>query len=291
MLLLGGADGLAARPQMTATVKAPAGQSSTRLVFTPTRELTLCAPPTPAPLVADSWLMVNGGVRALHMHEERFCHSCLRLLPKLDSTILASFLDQVRRALPRDGRWFPRMEAHSGEDPKLALWLREAPKPGQQTRLWVSNEPDPRRAPQVKGPDLAALAALREKAFLAGADDALLTDADGTVLEAAHSTVVWWRGESLCLPDTKEVLPSVTCGLIVEIAQRRGVTVIREQVSTAELRGLETWTLNALHGIRPVSAWYEDGEPQLAQLAPVRAREWSAALAEMVLPIDESPRW
>jgi branched-subunit amino acid aminotransferase/4-amino-4-deoxychorismate lyase len=273
---------------MMATVNGPAGRVAARYVFTSAGELTLCSTgAVSTPLVIDSWLVADGAVRALDMHERRFLDSCTRLLPHLDSENVESFLSQVRLALPSEGRWFPRIEAHAGPQVQLALWLRPAPELKRQTSLWVATEPDARRQPEVKGPDLPALAALRERASQAGADDALLSAPDGTVLEAAHSAIVWWRGETLCVPDAEgSMLPSVTRTLLLGLASGEGIPVIRERLSAVDLQAHETWTLNALHGIRPVPTWLGTGPPRSAPVEQARADVFSAALAELATPIE-----
>jgi branched-subunit amino acid aminotransferase/4-amino-4-deoxychorismate lyase len=186
------------------------------------------------------------------------------------------FLAAVEAALPPDGRWFPRVEAYAGA--RLALWLRPAPAPALETRLWVPPSADPRRQPQVKGPDLATLAALREQARCAGADDALLYGPDGTVLEAGHAAVLWWGGETLCMPGPElPTLPSVTRALVVELAKKRGVSIGHERLHLRDLGGLEVWTVNALHGIRRVVGW--TGEDATAPpVAFQRVEAWREAL-------------
>jgi branched-subunit amino acid aminotransferase/4-amino-4-deoxychorismate lyase len=229
------------------------------------------------PVVVDSWLLAAGRVRGLHLHEERFRRSCSEHVPGLRDRHLRRFLAAVEAALPPDGRWFPRVEAYAGA--RLALWLRPAPAPALETRLWVSPSADPRRHPRVKGPDLATLAALREQARTAGADDALLLGPDGTVLEAAHSAVVWWPDDILCVPAPElPVLPSVTRGLLVELALARSVPVNRERLHLRDLEGLEVWAVNALHGIRPVVGW--TGAARGAAVAPSlpRLAAWREAL-------------
>lgn len=262
---------------------------SGRFLFSPAHELASSSAGAPAPpLIADSWLVSDGAVRGLELHEARFRESCTRLLPKLESQVLERFFCDVRHSLPREGRWFPRIEAQAGPKPQLALWLRAAPELAEMTRLWVPGEPDARRQPLVKGPDLPALALLREKASLAGADDALLSARDGTVLEAAHSAIVWWRGETLCVPEAQDaILPSVTRALLLGIAGREGIEVREERVSIADLQDLETWTLNALHGIRPVSAWLTAGLEHSPPVDPARAHELSRALDSLAVSIDE----
>lgn len=262
-----------------------------RLLFTPEGTLALGHQPAkPEPLVVDSWLLTGGAVLGLELHESRFCASCAKLLPQLGLRPLRSFLSQVRAALPPRGLWFARIEAYAGPTPQLALWLRDPPPLERQTSLWVAPRPDPRAHPQVKGPDLPLLAELREEARLAGSDDALLCTADGTALEAAHAALVWWREETLCLPaDDRLVLPSVTRDLLVQIARRRGVPIIRERIRPRDLLALESWTLNSLHGIRPVWSWRDADLSHDAPVSSARVAEWSAALAGQAAPVDDSP--
>jgi branched-subunit amino acid aminotransferase/4-amino-4-deoxychorismate lyase len=206
------------------------------------------------PLVIDSWLVSEGAGRAADLHEERFRRSCAAILPGLDGAELQRFLAAARSAFPAGGRWFPRLEAYPGC--RLALWLRPAPPPATEARLWVPPEPDPRRRPEVKGPDLRLLAALRAEARSYGADDALLWAPDGTVLEAAHAALLWWRDGVLCAPDPRlPTLPSVTRSLLLGMAAERGVTVRRERIHLHDLDGLEVWAVNALHGVRKVVGW------------------------------------
>jgi branched-subunit amino acid aminotransferase/4-amino-4-deoxychorismate lyase len=249
------------------------------------------AAPIRPPLIVDSWLMDDGRVRGLEMHEQRFTGACMRLLPDLAGSTVKAFLGSVRLVLPRTGRWFPRVEVHGRPAPQLAVWLRPAPERSERATLWVAPGGDPRLSPKIKGPDLAVLAALREQAHTEGADDALLCASDGSILEAAHSSLVWWRREVLCLPTAESsILPSVTRRLLLELAQRRGVGVIRERMRPAELGAVETWTLNALHGIRPVSTWLGlTGTLEACPSVLARLREWTAALDELMVPVDNIP--
>jgi branched-subunit amino acid aminotransferase/4-amino-4-deoxychorismate lyase len=243
------------------------------------------------PLIADSWLVDDGRVRGLEMHEQRFSDACARLLPDLTGSTVRAFLGSVRLALPRTGRWFPRIEVHGRPDAQLAVWLRPAPQRTESATLWIAPGGDPRSSPQIKGPDLAVLAALRERARTEGADDALLCASDTSVLEAAHSSLVWWRKEVLCLPTAESsILPSVTRRLLLELAQRRDVGVIRERMRPPELAAVETWALNALHGIRPVSNWLGlTGVGEACPPVTSRLRQWITALDELMVPVDNLP--
>ncbi len=266
--------------------------SASRLVFSSRDGLFHAgAAPVRQPLIADSWLIADGKVRALALHEQRFCEACTRLLPDLGGSTVRAFLRSVRPLLPRTGRWFPRIELQQAPAAELAVWLRPAPDPAARTTLWIAPGADPRSHPQVKGPDLGVLAVLREQAHAEGADDAVLCASDGSILEAAHSSVVWWRNEILCIPTAESrILPSVTRRLLLERAARRRIGVIREHMRPAELDAVETWTLNALHGIRPVSSWIAStGRREAPAVLPSRLVEWTEALDELMVAVDDIP--
>lgn len=186
--------------------------------------------------------------------------------------------------IPQRGRWFPRVQLTAGPaGGTLELRVRPAPPPADSVRVWVADCGDPRRTPRRKGPDLERLSALRERATTTGADEALLTTSTGYVLEAANAGLLWWDGPVLCLPARAlRVLPSVTTSLLVETARRLSVPVRYRRQRLGALDGRETWLVNALHGIRPVSAWTN------AELTPgphLRVEVWRGYLTECERPV------
>ncbi|WP_394620642.1 aminotransferase class IV [Lentzea sp. JNUCC 0626] len=214
--------------------------------------------------VIDSWLVEEGRVRGFDLHARRFTDACSRFAIRTDA-----FLHAVTEALPTSGRWFPRVEL---VDSRLRLWLRPAPPRTTTVRLWNSG-PDRRTRPTVKGPDLDHLAALRASAIAADADEALLLSSEGHVLEGSTTSIVWWRGDTLCGPPLDAVLPGVTRALLGPVAE--------ELATPADLADVPVWTVNALHGIRPVTAGL-GGEPDLAL-----ARQWQDRLEALVsVPIS-----
>ncbi|MET8976721.1 aminotransferase class IV [Streptomyces sp. NPDC004539] len=226
-------------------------------------------------LVIDSWLVDEGRVRGLERHAARFGAACARFAARTDA-----FLRAVAEALPAHGRWFPRVElVDTGRELRLRMWLRPAPPRTSAVRLWTPPEPDRRRAPDVKGADLDHLAALRAAAVAAGADEALLLSPRGHVLEGASTSVVWWRDGTLCGPPPGPgLLPSVTRALLTGLATTAGHEVAVEQATPADLTGVPVWTLNALHGIRPVveglGRRLRDGDAE-------DARRWQARLVAL----------
>ena len=207
------------------------------------------APPDPL-LVADSWLVDEGYQRAAGAHWDRFNGSCAELGADRDE--LRGFQAAASRALPLEGRWFPRVElTRSG----LALRLRRAPAPDREARVLVGASGDPRSHPRRKGPDLALLARLRAQARDHGADELLLCDDGGALLEGALSSLLWWEDDALCTTPDEHALPGVTRALLLARARERGIEVRTRAPRPQELAGRETWLTSALHGIRVVSAW------------------------------------
>jgi branched-subunit amino acid aminotransferase/4-amino-4-deoxychorismate lyase len=221
-------------------------------------------------LAADSWLVDEGYERAAAAHWARFGASCRQL--GVERGPLAGFRAAATAALPADGRWFPRVEL---TEAGLALRLRRAPPPAREARVLAGAPGDPRRCPRRKGPDLALLAGLREQARAAGADELLLCDGGGRLLEGALSSLLWWEGDALCTTPDETALPGVTRGLLLDLARAGGVEVRMRAPLPAEIAGCETWLTSALHGIRVVTTWVA---PRQAAGVARRAPEWREML-------------
>jgi branched-subunit amino acid aminotransferase/4-amino-4-deoxychorismate lyase len=236
--------------------------------------------PQGLPTVVDSFVADNGVIRAVGRHVRRFTTSCAAW-GGVDERLVRAFAARALEAIPSTGQWFPRFELLDLDDIKLALRIRPRPPLAASAKLWLAGEPVDRRAPRIKGPDLPALNGLRTCARQAGADEALLTSADGFVLESSHSNVLWWRDDVLCtVPADAPALPGITRGLLLEIAVAQGYEVREESTSPPDLDGLEVWLVNALHGLRPVTEFV--GAPSGRSIRPgrpTRAPQWRASLA------------
>lgn len=255
-------------------------------------------------LVADSWLVEDGLVRALDVHRDRFADSVAAALreaaPTADAVDTAAggldvdaFWPAAVDRLPRTGAWFPRVElvsgaARDGRDdgpPELRLLLRPAPARTRSVVLATAPH-DPRTRPTVKGPDLRALGRVRKDVGHRGADEAVLLDPDGHVVDGAWSSIVWWRGDALCLPaDDLPRLPGVTVRTLATLAAVLGVDVLHERTTPAELDGFEIWTTSALQGIRIVTDWV-DGPTPAEQ--PGRLALWRSRLEALRRPLADA---
>lgn len=228
--------------------------------------------PVTRTLAADSWLVDEGAVLAFQRHQLRFADAVADAGgDRLDA------LSAARRAMelvPAEGRWSPRLDL---TPEGIRLRIRPAPARGDSATVdVVTAHRDPRALPLRKGPDLEALGALQaEESARAGSDVEPVIVVDGCVAEGTWSALLWWRGDTLCVPAASiPRLPSVTAAVITEVARIDGVELREERAAPADLEGSEVWLANALRGIRAVTAWV-DG-PALAPAT--RAVAWQSRL-------------
>ncbi|MBO0776260.1 MAG: aminotransferase class IV [Actinobacteria bacterium] len=235
----------------------------------------------------DSWLVDESRVRAFGAHERRFGRAC-GALAGISRARTRDFLLAAMARIPSRGRWFPRAELVGiAGNPRLQFRIRPAPPRADSVRLWISPSPDARTNPAVKGPDLDWLAAQRKSAVAAGADEAVLLSRDGHVLEGSTTSILWWRGDTLCLPpEDGRLLPGTTRKVLLDAAVVTGVPVSFTSVPPARLGGLEVWAVNALHGIRPVTAWVGSG---IAPGPANRAPRWQVYLDDLAREVTPGP--
>jgi branched-subunit amino acid aminotransferase/4-amino-4-deoxychorismate lyase len=224
-----------------------------------------CDPHAGSVRVADSWLVVDGCAVSLSRHLERFATSLAALDANLDARAFAA--DAITM-IPNEGRWFPRLEAIDyGDGAMLRFHLREAPDALTDVALATAPR-DPRTLTNVKGPDLAALGALRRELDVG---EAVILNGE-FVAEGAWSSIVWWQNDTLHVVDPSiPRLPSVTERTIRDHAEFIGAPVVSARVRPTELVGAEVWALSALHGIRVVTEW-RDGPA--VHVEPGRVDYW-----------------
>jgi len=239
-----------------------------------------------SPSIVDSWLVDDGKVLAFDAHVRRFTTAC-RDFFGIGEERVEDFMRAAASRVPARGRWFPRAEvAVRGGTPGLQFRIRPAPPRAETVRLWIAAHPDGRKHPDVKGPDLGWLAAQRQAAVAAGGDEAVLVSPDGHVLEGATTSILWWRGDTLCAPpEDGRILPGTTRAVLLDAARSCGVRVITEKATPAALDGLEVWAVNALHGIRPVTAWVNSAVSPGRATRATRWRVYLDDLAAEVAPL------
>jgi branched-subunit amino acid aminotransferase/4-amino-4-deoxychorismate lyase len=125
---------------------------------------------------------------------------------------------------------------------------------------------------------------MRRNAKMHGADEAVILDNEGYVLEGALSALVWWRGDTLySSTEGQPWLPSVTREEVYSIARQMGFETKTEKVRPSDLIGLEIWALSSLQGIRTVKDWVNlvapVGKPVHADSFARRLKLLSTAIA------------
>jgi D-alanine transaminase len=112
----------------------------------------------------------------------------------------------------------------------------------------------------IKSVALLANVLLRQQAVEAGAGEVILLR-DGLLTEASASTVeVVIDGEIRTPPNSPQILPGTTRGLIEELADRHGLPRRTTAVSEAQLRAAdEVWLTAATRGVIAVTTL--DGKP------------------------------
>lgn len=88
----------------------------------------------------------------------------------------------------------------------------------------------------------------------AGADDALLRNSEGRVIEGSSSNLFALRGDTLLAPGPKQgALPGITRSVILEVAERLGLEVEERAPRREDLvRATEVMLSSTLRGIVPV---------------------------------------
>jgi len=201
--------------------------------------------PHPGPFdVADSWRMLGDAhSNALPLHLQRF-ESVAGPLP-------AGFVPAMLQ-LMGPGDLFPRISLAAEQ---LRLDIRPAPLARPVTRLTYAQAPDPRSQPLVKGPDFPALARYRAEYQDDGADDTVIVDSSGAMVETTTGALVAWDGETLVLP-TGTALPSITLHQVTRRAAALGIRTETRPLTLELATACPLWFLNSLHGISPVTELY-----------------------------------
>ena len=112
-----------------------------------------------------------------------------------------------------------------------------APPPTSMTAVSVDLA---RELPHVKAVSYLVAVTARRQAARRGADEALLTDGAGRVLEGASSNLfVVQEGQLLTPPRGGGLLAGVTRQVVLELAEAAGIGVIERPLELSEVRGAE----------------------------------------------------
>lgn len=129
------------------------------------------------------------------------------------------------------------------ERPTLVMSLHPAPGEesgrAQKWKLITSSVQLPARDPlaQFKTCNKLPQILARAEADAAGADEALLLNTDGFVVEAASSNLFWVERDTICTPPLASgILPGVTRAVVLEICERLALATREAGIATEQLR-------------------------------------------------------
>jgi aminodeoxychorismate lyase len=109
-------------------------------------------------------------------------------------------------------------------------------------RVFISSFRLPAREPLARFKNLNKLPQVlaRAEADAAGADEGLLLNSDGYVVEGSTSNFFWMRDETVCTPPLPSgILPGVTRAVVLELCGKAGAKIREENIRPEELHKMD----------------------------------------------------
>lgn len=211
----------------------------------------------------------DGRARFAERHVARLVEGARSLgLPELDPERVRRALEELARAAFGGGSGVVRLQA--SRDGEGRLHLVGVPRAlGPEPRVWSAialrvAHGGPGFAPGVKVSSRLTLALAADAARRAGADEALVVDAGGYLVEGARSSAfVALSPGSLATPPLAR---GAVAGIARSVVLERVAGIAEREIAEAELRGArEIVAVNAVRGARPIvrldGAPVGDGQP------------------------------
>lgn len=143
----------------------------------------------------------------------------------------------------------------------------------------------------IKSVNLLGNCLAAQAAVEAGCLEALLVDRDGMITEGSHTSVFPVRdGKILATPLGPHILPGITRGLMVKLAERAGIAIVEDRLPRSELAAIDEMFLTGTTSeVLPVTQVdgraIGDGRPgpvtrRLVATYSEYVREWLSGTAE-----------
>jgi aminodeoxychorismate lyase len=151
-------------------------------------------------------------------------------------------------------------------------------------RVFISSFRLPAGEPLARFKNLNKLPQIlaRGEADAEGADEALLLNSDGFVVEGSTSNLFWIRNGTVCTPPLPSgILPGVTRAVVMELCEKAGIDVRQESIAPEELYKMDGVFLSlSSSGIAEVA--FLNGKPLKGSPLARRLSEayWSAVQTE-----------
>lgn len=125
------------------------------------------------------------------------------------------------------------------DKPVLVMTLHPPPPAATTWKLHTASFrlPAGEKLAHFKTANKLAQVLARAEADVAGADEALLCNTDGFVVEGASSNLFWVEGDTICTPPLASgILAGVTRAVTLELCQQLGLTQAERQITPDGLR-------------------------------------------------------
>ena len=173
--------------------------------------------------------------------------------------------DSILRVLLSRGVGLRGYSPKGADSPALVMTLHPVPDDGEPaacrlitatTRIHAA---DP--LTQFKTCNKLTQILARAEAEAKGADEALLLNTTGEVVETAGANLFWIYRDRVCtVPTGRGALPGITRAVVLEICQILGLETIKRVIKPEALRGSEgVFMTQSARGVVPIASL--DGEP------------------------------
>lgn len=199
---------------------------------------------------ATSFRMLNGRVRNLDGHLRR-----LGLDMKSEEMLLSELRRQFAEFAARGEEAANPIVYVSGDQWRINM---RSDRPFDSIIMVdVVGHLDERHRPLIKGPDLPWLSTRMEVSRSRGADEGILVDRAGNIIEGIYSHIVAFSDEHAIVSGHSRTMPSVTAEQVMNELRDQSLDVVMRShgFTLDELMDAEVWFLNAFSGIRRVSGW------------------------------------
>ncbi len=216
----------------------------------------------------------GGEIFEWRAHAERLARSCGLL--EMEDAVPEDLYDRIVATLTGNGleEAYVRVSITRGvqpgkltpgeaTEPGVVVIVKELPRGGPEGRSVWDNPATVETASVERIPDAALPARAKTHNYLngvlarldaPGADEALMTDADGALAEGAASNVFLVSEGALRTPTLDgPVLPGITRKVVLELAREEGLPVSEERLTPADLRSAdEAFLTNTTWEVRPI---------------------------------------
>lgn len=203
--------------------------------------------------VFSTCLVRDGRIPFFQNHLDRLRRQSLQLALPIDPFDVTLLPQLLRSNDALEGSW--RLKLIQTPHHQQMMITRALPPPKIVNLVLY---PDPIVRPLAKLKSLAYYDRflVKQYALTKGAEDSLVLDAKGNILETAFSNILWLKNKTLHFVDPSlPYLEGITQQALLNAAEKMGYEISPSSSSIGELQGATAFTTNAIQGVVPVCSF------------------------------------